>query len=161
MVEHQSWNRWVVGSIPARGIWFFLTFVLLLFPLRHIRVSLSDDELLEKCLKDWYIRLHWVVSNQSINVNFRLWRVWLLSNNKLSIQNSNTKARNRANKETERIYKLKESCQISCLDCTFSLFSPRISHVRSWVSELIFFFLFRKQALNAIFFIVYYKTFLQ
>ena len=23
VVEHQSWNQWVVGSIPTQGIWFF------------------------------------------------------------------------------------------------------------------------------------------
>ena len=43
LLEHLSWDRGVVCSNPARGIWFFPAFVLYIFR-RHVRIDLSDGE---------------------------------------------------------------------------------------------------------------------
>ena len=42
-LEHLSWDGGVVGSNPARGIWFFSS-ICSVYIDRHIRVDLSDDE---------------------------------------------------------------------------------------------------------------------
>jgi len=44
-----SWDRGVVGSNSARGIWFFPAFVLYIFR-RHVRVDLSDDAQFPYCM---------------------------------------------------------------------------------------------------------------
>ena len=50
VVEHQSWNWWVVGSIPARGVWFFQYLFCYHFLLDQSEfLSLTMNQLFEMC----------------------------------------------------------------------------------------------------------------